>query len=77
MYLDLTESKSWFKPPLETIGANRTMDIYNVTRTCQLDADNNLGPAVSHYVRSFDFTLLFEQTILSIPSSTIFLLLSP
>ncbi|RHZ73317.1 hypothetical protein CDV55_106015 [Aspergillus turcosus] len=40
--------------------------------------DNGFGPVINHGCRgSFDFTLLFEQTILSIAPSTLFLLLVP
>lgn len=37
-------------------------------------ADNQFGPAVNGARSSFDFTLLFENTILTIIPSTIFLL---
>ncbi|KAJ5794580.1 ABC transporter [Penicillium paradoxum] len=40
--------------------------------------DNVFGPVINHDCRAaFDFTLLFEQTILSIAPSALFLLLAP
>ncbi|EAW08899.1 putative ABC transporter [Aspergillus clavatus NRRL 1] len=40
--------------------------------------DNAFGPVINHGCRAaFDFTLLFEQTILSIAPSALFLLLAP
>ncbi|KAF5875138.1 putative abc multidrug protein [Botrytis fragariae] len=52
------------------------MDLYS-NEGCQSDADNKFGPVMVACARSFDFTLLFEQAILSVVPSTIFLLLSP
>lgn len=50
----------------------------DVVLTCTLHTDNVFGPAVaSPCRRGFDFTLLFEQSILSIAPSSIFLLLVP
>ena len=37
-------------------------------------ADNDFGPQVATSSRNFDFTLLFEQSILSLVPSVIFLL---
>jgi hypothetical protein len=37
-------------------------------------SDSQFGPAYSGQLRSFDFTLLFEDTILTIVPATIFLL---
>jgi hypothetical protein len=41
--------------------------------TCRLDADDTFGPVVSHCRGGFDFTLLFEQAILSILPSVLVL----
>lgn len=50
----------------------------DIVSKCTLHADNVFGPAVaSPCRRGFDFTLLFEQSILSIAPSSIFLLLVP
>lgn len=50
----------------------------DVVSTCTLHADNVFGPVVASPCRhGFDFTLLFEQSILSIAPSSIFLLLVP
>jgi ATP-binding cassette, subfamily C (CFTR/MRP), member 1 len=38
--------------------------------------DNEFGPVVDQSIRTFDFTLLFEETILSILPSSIFIILS-
>jgi ATP-binding cassette subfamily C (CFTR/MRP) protein 1 len=46
--------------------------------TCSPHADNVFGPVVAAPCRhGFDFTLLFEQSILSIGPSCIFLLILP
>src|SRR2546421_11635948 len=46
--------------------------------TCTNGADNVFGPVVAPPCRQgFDFTLLFEQSILSIGASCIFLLVVP
>jgi hypothetical protein len=48
-----------------------------IHNACPPDADNQIGPIVSHACnRGFDFTLLFEQSILSIGPSVILLLFS-
>lgn len=44
--------------------------------SCPIDADEVFGPFISKSCRSFDFTLTFEHTILSILPSTIFLILA-
>ncbi|OCK85970.1 putative multidrug resistance protein [Lepidopterella palustris CBS 459.81] len=50
----------------------------NIVSTCTLHADNVFGPVVAPPCRNgFDFTLLFEQSLLSIAPSSIFLLLVP
>ncbi|MCJ1399793.1 hypothetical protein MMC11_002996 [Xylographa trunciseda] len=43
---------------------------------CQPAADDNFGPVVDACTRSFDFTLLFEQSILSAAPTAVFLILS-
>ena len=46
--------------------------------TCSASSDDMFGPAVQLGCRdSFDFTLLFEQAILSIVPSALLLLLTP
>ncbi|PYI23686.1 putative ATP-binding cassette transporter [Aspergillus violaceofuscus CBS 115571] len=50
----------------------------SVPSNCSLDADNVLGPVVALGCRNgFDFTLLFEQSILGIVPAAVFLLASP
>lgn len=45
---------------------------------CSLEADNVFGPVVSRACRDgFDFTLLFEQSILGLLPALAFLLASP
>ncbi|RFU25769.1 hypothetical protein B7463_g10568, partial [Scytalidium lignicola] len=44
---------------------------------CQQAADDNFGPVVASCVRLFDFTLLFEQAVLSTIPSAVFLVLAP
>lgn len=45
---------------------------------CSFQADNVFGPVIAPACRhGFDFTLLFEQSILSIAPSSIFLILVP
>lgn len=44
---------------------------------CLPSADNAFGPLVDRLCRTFDFTLLFEQSILSISPDALFLLLAP
>ena len=43
--------------------------------SCSPSGDNKFGPAVAECLRSFDFTLLFEESILSILPCTLLLLL--
>lgn len=43
---------------------------------CLLDADYTFGPRVDPSCRTFDFTLLFEQSIFSIGPAALFLLVS-
>jgi len=46
-----------------------------VHNICPFDADNRIGPLISHGCnRGIDFTLLFEQSVLSIGPSAILLL---
>lgn len=50
----------------------------DVVSVCTFHADNVFGPVIAPVCRhGFDFTLLFEQSILSIAPSSIFLLLVP
>ncbi|RAK73686.1 putative ATP-binding cassette transporter [Aspergillus fijiensis CBS 313.89] len=54
------------------------MDRISVPSNCSLDADNVFGPVVPLGCRNgFDFTLLFEQSILGILPAAVFLLASP
>ena len=49
-----------------------------VNETCLLNADDQIGPLISRAChRGFDFTLLFEQSVLSIVPSALFLLVYP
>lgn len=48
----------------------------NFPMSCLLK-DDSFGPAISSNCRSFDFTLLFEQSVLSLLPSAIFLLVVP
>lgn len=50
--------------------------VSNSGSTCDKAADNFFGPVVASCARSFDFTLLFEQAILSLPLNAIFLFIS-
>lgn len=43
--------------------------------SCPQAVDDVFGPAVDECARTFDFTLLFEETILSILPSAVFLIL--
>jgi hypothetical protein len=43
---------------------------------CSPSVDGSFGPIVDDCVRTFDFTLLFEESILSILPSSIFLILA-
>lgn len=57
---------------------NPMMDRISVPSNCSLDADNVFGPVVPLGCRNgFDFTLLFEQSILGILPAAVFLLASP
>jgi ATP-binding cassette, subfamily C (CFTR/MRP), member 1 len=46
-------------------------------RACPAFPDNSFGPAVAECERAFDFTLLFEESILSIGPSVLLLLFAP
>ena len=50
---------------------------YDASSKCLGSADNDFGPAVLGCRNGFDFTLLFEQTILSLVPSLLLLLLIP
>lgn len=43
---------------------------------CPLDSDNRFGPQVLGQCRSFDFTLLFEDTIFTLLPAAVFLILA-
>jgi len=45
--------------------------------SCPGSGDSRFGPAVANCLRSFDFTLLFEESILSILPSALLVLLFP
>jgi hypothetical protein len=49
----------------------------NSSAFCAPDGDNLFGPQVEPCLRSFDFTLRFENLLLSIAPSAIFLLIAP
>lgn len=49
----------------------------NGTSVCSSHPDDVFGPVVAECARAFDFTLLFEESILSILPSAILILLSP
>lgn len=49
----------------------------NISASCASHPENSFGPAVEECVRVFDFTLLFEENILSILPSVILVLLAP
>lgn len=49
----------------------------NGSASCAQFPDNSWGPVVDDCARSFDFTLLFEESILSILPSVILLLFAP
>ena len=53
--------------------AQPTMDIF----ICHADVDDTFGPTVVGCRDNFDFTLLFEQSILSLAFSVILILLVP
>ena len=42
---------------------------------CPVHVEQVFGPQVDGCLQNFDFTLLFEETVLSIPASSVFLLL--
>jgi ATP-binding cassette subfamily C (CFTR/MRP) protein 1 len=44
----------------------------NISSHCDANADNVFGPRVEACSRQFDFTLLFEQSILSIAPAALF-----
>jgi hypothetical protein len=55
---------------------NRTL--HRAVRDCPLTADNAFGPVIVPSCRQgFDFTLMFEQSILSIAPTALLLLLIP
>ena len=60
-----------------TAVAGPTIAIVNMATTCEPMSDDLFGPIIDGCRSNFDFTLLFEQTILSIPPSAILLLLAP
>jgi ATP-binding cassette subfamily C (CFTR/MRP) protein 1 len=45
--------------------------------TCDLSYDNDFGPVVNGCRSSFDFTLLFEQSVLTIGPAVLLLLYAP
>jgi ATP-binding cassette subfamily C (CFTR/MRP) protein 1 len=49
----------------------------NSSTGCALHGDDVFGPQVEPCLRSFDFTLLFEDTLLSAAPSALFLLIVP
>jgi hypothetical protein len=53
------------------------MSEYIIRSNCLPGSDNLFGPRVSIYCRDFDFTFLFEDAILILPPTIIFLLLIP
>jgi ATP-binding cassette, subfamily C (CFTR/MRP), member 1 len=58
-------------PPLiPTMAANSSI-------SCGPFADDTFGPVVDDCVRTFDFTLLFEESILAILPSALLLLAAP
>jgi ATP-binding cassette subfamily C (CFTR/MRP) protein 1 len=48
-----------------------------MSTTCEPMNDDLFGPIIQGCRSNFDFTLLFEQTILSIPPAAILLVLAP
>lgn len=48
-----------------------------MSTTCQPGSDDVFGPVVQGCRSNFDFTLLFEQTILSIGPAALLLLFAP
>ena len=60
-----------------TMDSNQSL-LYRAADACPPDADDVFGPIVNSSCRQgFDFTLLFEQSILSIGPSVLLLLLVP
>lgn len=60
-----------------SMSSNYTL-LHSSINGCPLRADEAFGPVVNEACREhFDFTLMFEQTILSIGPSSILLLLVP
>jgi ATP-binding cassette subfamily C (CFTR/MRP) protein 1 len=49
----------------------------NSSTGCALNGDDVFGPQVEPCLSSFDFTLLFEDTLLSAAPSALFLLIVP
>jgi len=49
----------------------------NEISSCSPSLDNSFGPYAGNCRGGFDFTLLFEETILSIPLLAIFILILP
>ncbi|KAL3422989.1 hypothetical protein PVAG01_04736 [Phlyctema vagabunda] len=49
----------------------------NNTAVCATNDDNSFGPQVEGCIRSFDFTLTFENLILSVLPSAVFILIAP
>lgn len=49
----------------------------SLLRSCSLGADNVFGPQVTTECRSFDFTLLFEESFFSIAPSVALLIAAP
>jgi hypothetical protein len=47
------------------------------TSKCPIGSDNNFGPQISVGCRSFDFTLLFEDSFFILLPAAVFLLLLP
>jgi len=56
---------------------NPYLNMFNTSTTCRVHDDDNFGPFVASSCRQgYDFTLLFEQSILTILPSTIYFLAS-
>ena len=49
----------------------------NMFSSCEPTNDDIFGPVIQGCRSNFDFTLLFEQTMLSMPPSAVLLLLAP
>jgi len=52
------------------------MGLMDSSNVCPPSLDNTFGPAVDSCRRNFDFTLLFEEVILLITPSVVFLFLA-